>query len=172
MTYYSYITSSSQDLEHHGILGMKWGVRRYQNKDGSLTAAGKRRYEKADRKRNEYADQAARRSESYKSLGRDASKTLQDLNKEGHKGKTMQRMYGDDIKDDKRFKDIYGESVKSVWESEMYELSEHLKTYESASKSWMKYHDELMSMDINGLSANEVSKKAKEKLHRILNESV
>lgn len=31
-------------LEHHGILGMKWGVRRFQNEDGSLTAAGKRRY--------------------------------------------------------------------------------------------------------------------------------
>ena len=29
---------------HHGILGMKWGIRRYQNKDGSLTAAGKKRY--------------------------------------------------------------------------------------------------------------------------------
>lgn len=30
-------------LVHHGILGMKWGVRRYQNKDGTLTAAGKKR---------------------------------------------------------------------------------------------------------------------------------
>ena len=30
-------------LEHHGIPGMKWGVRRYQNKDGSLTELGKRR---------------------------------------------------------------------------------------------------------------------------------
>ena len=31
-------------LAHHGILGMKWGVRRYQNYDGSLTAAGQKRY--------------------------------------------------------------------------------------------------------------------------------
>lgn len=31
-------------LEHFGVLGMKWGIRRYQNKDGSLTQAGKRKY--------------------------------------------------------------------------------------------------------------------------------
>lgn len=38
-------------LYHHGIKGMKWGVRRYQNKDGSLTPAGKKRL--ADYKSNE-----------------------------------------------------------------------------------------------------------------------
>lgn len=32
------------ELYHHGVKGMKWGVRRYQNKDGSLTEAGKKRY--------------------------------------------------------------------------------------------------------------------------------
>ena len=31
-------------LVHHGILGMKWGIRRWQNKDGSLTEEGKKRY--------------------------------------------------------------------------------------------------------------------------------
>lgn len=35
-------------LEHHGILGQKWGVRRFQNADGSLNAAGKRRYGDSD----------------------------------------------------------------------------------------------------------------------------
>ena len=35
---------SQNELYHHGIKGMKWGVRRFQNEDGSLTTAGKKRY--------------------------------------------------------------------------------------------------------------------------------
>lgn len=42
MTSYQIVTEN--DLVHHGIKGMKWGVRRYRNEDGTLTAAGKKRY--------------------------------------------------------------------------------------------------------------------------------
>ena len=38
------------DLRHHGIKGQKWGVRRFQNKDGSLTPAGAKRYSADDYK--------------------------------------------------------------------------------------------------------------------------
>lgn len=47
------------ELYHHGTKGMKWGVRRYQNEDGTLTEEGKKRYDrdtagKSDKEKKRY----------------------------------------------------------------------------------------------------------------------
>ena len=85
------------ELYHHGIKGQKWGVRRYQNKDGSLTPAGKKKeYKKslkADKKIRRdleskaydsamFANAYSRKSESYskkyeKAIAKDPTKSNQ-----------------------------------------------------------------------------------------------
>lgn len=44
------------ELYHHGILGQKWGIRRYQNPDGTLTEEGKRRLREYQEKESEKLD--------------------------------------------------------------------------------------------------------------------
>lgn len=62
-----YKVTTTDELYHHGIKGQKWGVRRYQNKDRSLTKAGKIKYADnysyAQRKRDEklYGKHAVKR---------------------------------------------------------------------------------------------------------------
>lgn len=87
------------ELAHFGILGMKWGVRRYQNPDGTLTEEGKRRY-------GAHVEKV-----SYKNL----RKQVHDLQQKNPNAKSQQyidkaqkeaRAYTDRTKEGKAFRDF------------------------------------------------------------------
>lgn len=57
----------NEELKHHGIKGMKWGVRRFQNADGSLTPAGKKRYDSKENFEKQYPEDVKKNLKTAKS---------------------------------------------------------------------------------------------------------
>lgn len=77
MSYYVGKDADKITLRHFGIVGMKWGVRRYQNKDGTLTESGKLRYyDRADKKQ---AKQFQKRLNSLDQVYSEASHKVSSL---------------------------------------------------------------------------------------------
>lgn len=72
-------------LAHYGVKGQKWGVRRYQNADGSLTNAGMKKQAKMEKYRSKLVKKADRKATSNRNSAKRAMNTVQDLKKNGTK---------------------------------------------------------------------------------------
>lgn len=87
---YCYIVSSSDELYHHGVKGMHWGVRRYQNENGSLNLEGRAKLYKYRKK------QVKRVSESYSTAKNNMNSQIsfikKKIDKKNKKGKNTDRL--------------------------------------------------------------------------------
>ena len=96
----------NDELMHYGVKGMKWGVRRYRNKDGSLTTTGKKRYSDEERKENSRElNSAIAKSKAKSSTGRPSAKEIYETSS------TMKKFAEATKKDYKKRNDIYDGKV-------------------------------------------------------------
>lgn len=159
----------SSELYHHGILGMKWGVRRYQNKDGSLTAAGRKRYSTEERIENAKAKYTGRRKIADANYRKASSEYKDRLS-----GRSTDSILNDYTNDDKkldRAADKWGADRKSAKEKYKKEISSIRK---GAVRKYSEAYDKMTNaQDENDAAWREVkslyAKLGKNKIERIIN---
>ena len=159
----NYVLGPNGELYHWGIKGMKWGVRRYQNKDGSLTPAGKKRYDKLE-------------AEMEKLGGKSKEKKLAEMTDEEVAAKTARMRLENNLDDEMRRKAANEQQMRKLQESidqtstedlrnqiARLELEERYKNLKNPNKPEPKKRDREMER-----LQEEVDRMALEKRHRDL----
>lgn len=132
----------SNELSHHGIKGMKWGIRRYQNYDGSLTAAGKRRY-KSDSPEDAKRIVLKKGQELYRTTNK----------KEEHKGHAYVTINKKDAKQYEDWGDVHA-TYKALKDIAIPSEDERIKTAVDLIKNDDKVRMEVARMQIGFTKGN------------------
>ena len=173
MSYFDGAIENEEVLEHHGIRGQKWGVRRFQNADGSLTQKGKERISKKYQKYASKASMNVNTTENYvKAYNQAAEKMNNGLidkyNKDYEKklvSKAKNHDYGNDEKYnegyqklfDKVFEDSYNVIVSDALKNDKY----YKKGKELVDKYKMTEWDDLARSNEAGMKKAEKIKTPK-----------
>lgn len=140
------------ELYHHGIKGMRQGIRRYQNEDGTLTEAGRERYgditKRSARSIRKEATRLARNSESgaAKKIAEVENKIQQEALKKADKteaGKEYRRVNKTLQELDRQMKEMYGPESQMVLgqEDAMY-VNKVYEDYNNTVKKFLKERED------------------------------
>jgi hypothetical protein len=153
----------SDELKHHGISGQKWGVRRFQNEDGTYTEEGKKRYSSI----KSAADAIKRESDYEMAEAQNARKEYDKLKNSKMRSpeEWLNEGFGENWKDKKYMQDAWNIddpinfAKKSIESEREFELNQYLakeQEHINNAKEWIDARDSLMNKKISDFTDSQM----------------